>query len=245
VITRWQKDMHNKGWNALYLENHDNPRSISVFGDESIQCGKALALTLMTLEGTPFIYQGEEIGMTNFPFSSIDQVDATDSHHQYNELIADGFDKDTALRITTHWTRDHSRTPMQWSREGGFSGGKPWMPVNENTATRNVESELIDKDSLLNFYKELIKYRKNSDILIHGDYVLELKNAKDIWCFTRNFEGKTLLILTNLSEKEQIIDLPNRLINKQSNFVLGNVQARILQKRMKLQPFEAEIFELT
>ena len=164
VLSRWQKDLGSNGWNALYVENHDNPRIASILGDESPKSAKAIATMYMLLKGTPFIYQGQEIGMTNFAFESMEQVDAQDSHNLYRILLDSGSSPEEALRNVTHWTRDHSRTPLQW--EGGMFGGfselLPWMAVNSNTAHLNIADQEKDEQSVLSHYKQLIRLRKNA-----------------------------------------------------------------------------------
>lgn len=244
VLARWQKHLENDGWNALYIENHDNPRFNTILGNETAKSAKALAVMYLLLKGTPFIYQGQEIGMTNFPFTSIEQVDAKDMHRYYQSLLAEGLSESKALAITTRWARDNSRTPMQWdeSENAGFTTGTPWLAVNPNAATINVEAEGTT-DSVLAFYKQLIAYRKAEPIFTEGNFDLLLANDPDIFAYQRQFQGKTIVVLVNASEKTRRIELPKRLLAFQWELTLANGNPTKLAQRMTLAPYDAFVFE--
>jgi alpha-glucosidase len=244
TIARWQKDLSNQGWNALYIENHDNPRSVSVWGDNSPKSSKALATAYMLLRGTPFIYQGQEIGMTNYPFSSIEEVDAKDSHSQYNGLLEEGKSVEEALKITTHWTRDHSRTPMQWddSEGSGFTEGTPWLAINPNKAEINVKSEEQEKLSTLNYYKQLIHLRKTTSVLINGTFELLLSKHPQVFAYLRKDEEAEVFVLVNLSKDAVQIDLPTRVSSEKWQEVLTNDHTKKVEKRMSLSGFEAHVY---
>ena len=216
VLSRWQKDLGSNGWNALYVENHDNPRIASILGDESPKSAKAIATMYMLLKGTPFIYQGQEIGMTNFAFESMEQVDAQDSHNLYRILLESGSSPEEALRNVTHWTRDHSRTPLQW--EGGMFGGfselLPWMAVNSNAEHLNIAEQEKDEQSVLSHYKQLIRLRKNQPVFSDSTFELILKNHPQVFAYLRKSDTKQVLVLTNLSRKPCQIDLPTRVVQQ-------------------------------
>lgn len=204
VIMRWQEDMLARGWNALYLENHDNPRVIDVFGDGTDASAKALAVAYMLLRGTPFIYQGQEIGMTNFDYTDISQVDATDTIYLYQKKLAEGLTEKAALEAATQRSRDHSRTPMQWnsSQNAGFSTGKPWLTLNTNFTERNVAKAVADDTSIFNLYKFLIELRHDNQAISDGQISFLFKAHPTVFAYTRD----EFLILTNLSAEPTTID---------------------------------------
>ncbi|QEN04300.1 alpha-glucosidase [Thiospirochaeta perfilievii] len=205
-----QKLLDNSGWPALYFENHDQPRSINKYFPEksiSIYTKKLLAMLLFFQKGTPFIYQGQEIGMTNVKYDSIEKYKDIASVNQYNECILSGFTKNDALKVLWNRSRDNSRTPMQWSREinAGFSKIKPWIEINENYTYINVEDQLINSKSLLHFYRSLIKLRKSSeyrDLIIYGKFIPLLQNSQNLISFKREYKNKYLIFICNFSDKE-------------------------------------------
>lgn len=239
VFSRWQKDMQPMGWNALYTDNHDNPRSNSTFGNETRESATALATAYMLLRGTPFIYQGQELGMTNFPFESIEEVNATDSLAAYHDWLEKGLSPEEALRLTTHWTRDHSRTPMHWTDFGGFSTNRPWMKLNPNTDKINVALQEADPFSPFNYYKKLIALRKSLPVFLNGSYHIELAKHPNVWAYTRKLDSEEAYILTNLSDQPQTITLPNRWINEPVTVLLANYQDPQWGKTITLHSFEA------
>lgn len=241
VLSRWQKDMQPMGWNALYTDNHDNPRSNSIFGNETRESATALATAYMLLRGTPFIYQGQELGMTNFPFESIEEVNATDSLAAYQDWLDKGLSPEEALRLTTHWTRDHSRTPMHWTDFGGFSTNLPWMKLNPNTDKINVVLQEADPFSPFNYYKKLIALRKSLPVFLNGSYHIELAKHPKVWAYTRKLDSEEAYILTNLSDQPQTITLPNRWVNAPVTILLANYQEPSWGKTMILRPFEAVV----
>lgn len=244
VLARWQKHLEWSGWNALYVENHDNPRINSILGNETSQSAKAIALCYLLLKGTPFIYQGQELGMTNFPFTSIEQVDAKDSHNQYRLLLEAGVEPAQALKITTHWTRDHSRTPMQWNdaEHAGFTDGTPWLEVNPNYPKINQAKEAGAAFSVLNFYKELIAFRKAQDTFVTGSFDLVAKNDPEIFAYIRADQEQSFLIMVNLSEKQRVLTMKKAWLQQEYQFIFGNVTSKDFTKKMILAPFEAVVF---
>lgn len=252
VLARWQKHLEHAGWNALYVENHDNPRFNSVLGNETAKSAQAIGTAYMLLKGTPFVYQGQELGMTNYPFTGIDQVDAKDSHNHYRLLLEEGTDSLEALKLVTHWTRDHSRTPMQWSSavNAGFTTGQPWLAVNPNYPLINAAVEEADPDSALQFYRRLIAFRKAEPVFTTGSFDLVAAGDPDIFAYVRQTEEKALLVLVNLSQHLRVVTLPTRLIatgDQNYRYVFGNLSKqaanRSLTKQMRLAPYDAAVFE--
>ncbi|CCK19123.1 Alpha-glucosidase [Lactococcus raffinolactis 4877] len=197
TIMRWQEDLLAHGWNAPYLENHDQPRVIDVLGDGTEASAKALAVAYMLLRGTPFIYQGQEIGMTNFNYTNISQVDATDTIYLYNEKLAEGLSKTAALKAATVNSRDHSRTPMQWdaTENAGFTNGKPWLVINPNYLEKNVAAAQANPDSILNLYKFLIQLRHEYQDISEGNITFLFPEHPTALAYERG----EFLIVTNLS----------------------------------------------
>ncbi len=215
ALSRWQYALDGKGWNALYMENHDVPRSVSVFGSDNEEyraiSAKGLAMMYLFLQGTPFIYQGQEIGMTNMKFASINEIDALDSKHIYQDMLAQGIDRQTALDTISRTTRDNARTPMQWtdSEYGGFSETQPWLTVNPNTKEINVERQLQDPQSVLHFYRQLIQLRKENETLIYGGFTELISDHEQIYAYLRTTEKELFFILVNLSDRSADYQLPS------------------------------------
>ncbi|HDL7733127.1 alpha,alpha-phosphotrehalase [Yersinia enterocolitica] len=208
IFNQWQQGMHNRAWNALFWCNHDQPRIVSRFGDEGalrLPAAKMLAMVLHGMQGTPYIYQGEEIGMTNPNFSSIDQYRDVESLNMFAELSAKGRDADQLLAILATKSRDNGRTPMQWDRShnAGFSQGTPWIEPCSNYGEINVDAALADADSVFYAYQFLIALRKQHDVFTFGDYQDLCPQHPDLWCYLRSWQGKQLLVVANLSGEPQ------------------------------------------
>ncbi|EPC1628213.1 alpha,alpha-phosphotrehalase [Yersinia enterocolitica] len=204
IFNQWQQGMHNRAWNALFWCNHDQPRIVSRFGDEGalrLPAAKMLAMVLHGMQGTPYIYQGEEIGMTNPNFSSIDQYRDVESLNMFAALSAKGRDADELLAILATKSRDNGRTPMQWDRShnAGFSQGTPWIEPCSNYGEINVDAALADADSVFYAYQYLIALRKQHDVFTFGDYQDLCPQQPDLWCYLRSWQGKQLLVVANLS----------------------------------------------
>ena len=208
IFNQWQQGMHNRAWNALFWCNHDQPRIVSRFGDEGVlrlPAAKMLAMVLHGMQGTPYIYQGEEIGMINPNFSSIDQYRDVESLNMFAELSAKGRDADELLAILATKSRDNGRTPMQWDRSqnAGFSQGTPWIEPCANYGEINVDAALADADSVFYAYQYLIALRKQHDVFTFGDYQDLCPQHPDLWCYIRSWQGKQLLVVANLSTEPQ------------------------------------------
>ncbi|CNH91645.1 trehalose-6-phosphate hydrolase [Yersinia aldovae] len=208
IFNQWQQGMHNRAWNALFWCNHDQPRIVSRFGDEGVlrlPAAKMLAMVLHGMQGTPYIYQGEELGMTNPNFTSIDQYRDVESLNMFAELSAQGREPDELLAILAAKSRDNSRTPMQWNsrHNAGFSQGTPWIAPCSNYAEINVDSALADADSVFYAYQYLIALRKRHNVFTFGDYQDLCPQHPNLWCYLRHWQGKQLLVVANLSGEPQ------------------------------------------
>lgn len=207
ILTKWQKALEGNGWNALFIENHDIPRAVSRWGNDKEfwrESATAFALMYFMQQGTPFIYQGQEIGMTNVKFDSIDDYDDIQGINIYEEKLGQGLDIKEAMNCIGAISRDNARTPMQWnsSKNAGFTTNEPWIKINENYKEINVESQDKDEKSILSFYKKMIKTRKNNLALVYGVYDLILEDDENIYAYTRTLNGEKYVIIVNLSTKE-------------------------------------------
>ena len=227
-------------WYPIYFENHDKPRSVNNFfphGSDKILAAKALAIVLFGLRGTPFIYQGEEIGLTNTKFDSIDDYDDISSHGAYDLARADGLSDKEAMRFVHKFSRDNARTPMQWnsSKNAGFTSGKPWLPVHEDFKSCNVELEEKNPNSVLNFYRKLSAFRNSSEILLSGEYEELYHDNEEIFIFTRTLGKKKFIIAVNFTTHDA--KLPEKIFYGAKKF-LGNYA----DEKKYLRPTEAVIY---
>ena len=212
-LSKWQKGLDGVAWNSLYFCNHDQPRIVSRLGDESDAyrelSAKCIATCLHMMQGTPYIYQGEELGMTNTVFNSVDDFRDLESINAYRELVESGLytDEDMFPKIA-HKSRDNARTPMQWdaSENAGFTTGTPWIAVNPNYKKINVEDQLKREDSVFNYYKKLIRLRKENEIIVYGNYELLLPEDENIFAYVRTLDNQKLLVVCNFSKTEQKFD---------------------------------------
>ncbi|EOH95073.1 hypothetical protein UAW_02152 [Enterococcus haemoperoxidus ATCC BAA-382] len=246
-LNQWQTSLEEDGWNALYLENHDTPRSVSVYGDDSPEAAKALATVLLLLKGTPFIYQGQEVGMTNYPFSSIEELNAADTIHFYQTLLAQGTISTDALAIAVNWSRDHSRTPFQWedALHGGFSTTEPWLKVNENYRMINAAQKDLKTSSIFHHYQALIRLRKQTDALIYGKFQLLLPEHPTVFCYTRTTQTESWLILVQLGRKQTTVSFPDSWDYSKWEEIVTTVDAKPLEQLMCLSDYEAHIYRKT
>ena len=212
ALARWQTELGTEGWNSLFWENHDLPRVISRWGNDQEYreaSGKFFAIILHLLKGTPYIYQGEEIGMTNAPVTDISQVADIESINLYHERLAQGYTKEAILESINRKGRDNARTPMQWddSPNAGFTTGTPWLAVNPNYREINVAQALADENSLFYTYQKLIQLRKDHPLVVWGDFEL-LDTAPELFAYVRRYEGQTWLVVGNFSNDNLAVDLP-------------------------------------
>ena len=215
VMSDWQTELDGKAWNSLYLSNHDQPRSISRFGDDSpeyrVVCAKMLATCLHMMQGTPYVYQGEELGMTNMPFADISEVRDIDSINAYHEMSEAGLiSKEDMMRFIRLKGRDNARTPMQWddSENAGFTTGTPWIGVNPNYRTINAKAALADADSVFHYYQKLIALRKEQPILVYGHYTLLEPDHESLYVYTRTLEEQKMLVICNFTKEEVSYEIP-------------------------------------
>lgn len=209
LFRHWQQGMHNRAWNALFWCNHDQPRIVSRFGDEGTYretSAKMLAMVLHGMQGTPYVYQGEEIGMTNPHFTKITDYRDVESHNMFAANRRDGVEAEALLAILAQKSRDNSRTPMQWnaSPNAGFTDGEPWIGLCDNAAEINVQAALADPKSVFYTYQALIALRKTEPVLIFGDYEDLLPDHPALWCYQRTWQGQTLRVMANLSGECQV-----------------------------------------
>ena len=207
ALTTSQEATATNGWYPIYFENHDQARSISQFlpdANDKVAAGKLLGTVLMTLRGTPFLYEGEELGYTNVAWKSIDDYDDVSSHNQYKQALAAGKTEEEALAAVHAHSRDNARTPMQWdaSKNAGFSSGKPWLPVHDDYKTCNVEKQLADANSVLMWYKLLAKLREEQPLLVAGDYAELMADSEEVYAYERTHNGERLVVLANFVERE-------------------------------------------
>ncbi|MDK9865374.1 MAG: glycoside hydrolase family 13 protein [Staphylococcus equorum] len=246
VLNRWQKKLEDVGWNALFIENHDQPRRVSTWGDDErfwYESATSHAVVYFLQQGTPFIYQGQEIGMTNYPFESVETFNDVAVVNEYNIVKAQGGDLTELLNKHKMENRDNSRTPMQWTNaiNGGFSEHEPWFPVNPNYTEINVSSQLQDSDSILNFYKSLIQVKKSHDIFTYGTFNLIDAENDRVFAYIRELEGERVLVVGNLTDKSASLEF-NETINE-NNIKLHNYKDNKLNLTA-LRPFEAFVIAL-
>ncbi|WP_037034540.1 alpha-glucosidase [Rahnella sp. WP5] len=245
IFTRWQTLLENKGWNALYVENHDLPRVVSGWGDAENyhrESATAIAAMYFLMKGTPFIYQGQELGMTNTHFASLDDFDDVAARKRANEMRRQGMEESDILAILSRTGRDNSRTPMQWdhSIHGGFSSVTPWFPANSNYREINVAQQREDKHSVLNFYRALIRLRRQMPALIEGNYQLLLPSHPHIYAYLRTLENQQILVIGNFSACPQEVD-SQQLALEDAQLLLGNYQEE--GALHILRPYETRIYQ--
>ena len=243
LFSHWQQGMHNRAWNALFWCNHDQPRIVSRFGDEGeyrLPAAKMLAMVLHGMQGTPYVYQGEEIGMTNPHFTQITDYRDVESHNMFAERLAQGQDAQTLLAILASKSRDNSRTPMQWNGEahGGFTTGTPWIALCDNYEAINVDTALNDPNSVFYTYQQLIALRKTTPILTWGDYQDLLPDHPSLWCYRRQWQGQTLLVVANLSAELQHWQ-PDAPHGDWTALISNYDEVASAPSEMTLRPFEA------
>ena len=252
TFTRWQRGLAGDGWNALYLNNHDQPRMVSRFGDEEyrVTSAKLLGTLLHTLRGTPFVYQGEEIGMTNVPFETAGQFADVETLRYVERMLdrddVEGFaDISEAVR---YGSRDNARTPMQWSDDpnGGFTTGEPWLAVNPNYPEVNVEDALADPNSVWHYYRRLCDLRDEHDVLVYGDYDLVAPEHPQIYSYLRRLGDERALVVLNFFDDEPRFDLPGSIEYGEADLLLANydVDRPAPPDEFELRPYEARVYRL-
>ncbi|MEI0495544.1 alpha,alpha-phosphotrehalase [Brachyspira intermedia] len=246
ILFSWQEGMqNNNAWSALFWCNHDQPRIVSRFGDDKKyhkESSKMLATVMHCLRGTPYIYQGEEIGMTNAYFNNINKYKDVESINYFNILKNNGIEEKEIYKILQSRSRDNSRTPMQWNdkENAGFSNAKPWIEVISNYKDINAENNINDENSIFNHYKKLIKLRKDYKVISEGKTIPILKDDKNVFAFMREYNNEKLLVINNFYGNECTINLSNIDFDiKSSKFLLSNYDKAVLDNILKLKPYES------
>ncbi|MFL2117585.1 alpha,alpha-phosphotrehalase [Marinilactibacillus psychrotolerans] len=249
LLDEWQRGMdEGDGWNAVFWNNHDQPRANSRFGDVEnypIETATMLAQTIHLLRGTPYIYQGEEIGMTNPNYDQIEDYVDIETHNAYKELKDKGLAENEIMEIIQEKSRDNSRTPMQWNTDenAGFSSGEPWLNVPKNYTELNTENELISK-KIRDYYKELIQLRKEYLIIQEGSYEPFELGHQSVFGYIREYEQQKLLVLNHFYADEAIVKIPKALLDMEASYLIGNKKERILEETFTMQPYETVAFLL-
>lgn len=247
ILSRWQTGLEGKAWNSLFLSNHDQPRSVSWFGNDSEQyreiSAKMLGTCLHMMQGTPYVYQGEELGMCNAYFDQLEDYRDIESLNAYKELTETcGVSHEEMMGYLKRISRDNARTPMQWddSANAGFTTGTPWIKVNSNYPKVNAKQEVSDPDSVFSYYKKLIRLRHENEIIVYGDYELLAPEDEALFIYTRMLGTQRLMVLCNFTEKE--VSIPAEVteqIPADAKLLIGNYSK---QKEKVLQAYEARVY---
>ncbi|GIP40205.1 alpha-glucosidase [Paenibacillus sp. J31TS4] len=251
VLSRWQTTLHGRGWNANYLGNHDQPRPVSRFGNDTVyrvESAKLLATLLFTLEGTPYLYQGEEIGMTNARFPSIHDYRDIETLNYYEQAKLQGMSEQQILEAVWRKSRDNARTPMQWdaSASAGFTTGVPWIKLHPNHEDINVTQALQDPNSILHYYRALIRLRNENKVLVYGDYKLLLPLDPQLYVYTRTLGEEKVLVLLNFSGHEASFAWPEDLQEQTKELMLANYKGESDEdgQTLPLRPYEARLYRI-
>jgi alpha-glucosidase len=249
VLTRWQKGLENKGWNALFIENHDKARVVSTWGNDKEywrESATSFGAMYFLMQGTPFIYQGQEIGMTNVQFDSIDDYDDVSAKNMYRLKRAEGVPHEEIMEIIWASGRDNSRTPMQWSENtnAGFTTGSPWLKVNPNYSKINVANQLQDPGSILNFYKKMVQLKKSNEVFTYGTYELLLAEDPQVYVYSRTLVKEKVIVISNLTKKPAEIELDAAC--KYENLLLNNyhVESHSSSNTLPLKPYETRVYSI-
>lgn len=248
VLNRWQTYLEGKAWNSLYWSNHDQPRIVSRLGNDTEAyrelSAKMLATCLHMMKGTPYIYQGEELGMTNVPFASMDEFRDIESINAYREYTENGIiAPEDMMKYLNYKSRDNARTPMQWSDEenGGFTKGTPWIKINPNYTTINAREQMEREDSVFHYYQKLISLRKKEPVIVYGTFALLMPEDEDIFMYTRTYEQEKLLVICNFSQKERELKIPEEW--ERGTILLGNYKDAAVGRKMCLRDYEAIVIK--
>ena len=257
IMDKWQTKLHSRGWNSLYFNNHDQPRQVSKFGNDTkyrTESAKMLATYLHTLEGTPYIYQGEELGMTNVYFKHLSQYKDLEILNKWEEIKRTGTLTEEELLKGVHINgRDNARTPMQWdaSRHAGFTTGEPWIEVNPNYTEINAEEAIKDQNSVFYYYKKLLAMRKENPIMAYGEYELILKDHEQIYAYTKVLNEEKWLVILNFSDQQVLFEKPLDLKVRKQELILSNyTKSNDTEdnheglEKIILKPYEARVYAI-
>lgn len=250
TLSKWQNELYGKAWNSLYWCNHDQPRIVSRLGNDSDKyreiSAKMLATCLHMMQGTPYIYQGEELGMTNVPFQSLDDFRDIESINAYHEYTQSGqIAPEDMMRYLHYKSRDNARTPMQWNNtaNAGFTTGTPWIMVNPNYPKINAKEQVERPDSIFHYYQKLIKLRKAHEIIVYGSYQLLLPDDPNLYVYTRELAEEKLLVICNFTDTRQSFTFPSDWNSDQMHCLIANYPERVPEKQMLLNPYEALVYQ--
>ena len=252
VTTRWQKGLESAGWNSMYLMNHDQPRAVSRFGDDKefrVESAKMLATFTLMLQGTPYIYQGEEIGMTNVAFESIEDYRDVETLNWYRERVElHGAEPQALLKVIHTKSRDNARTPFQWddSPNAGFTSGMPWIKVNPNHMSINARNALADPNSIFYYYKKLFQLRRQNPAVVYGMYDLLLEDDEKIYAFTRTLDDDRILVILNFTRDGTVFALPENISYARADLLVANYDVNPAEdiRSFSLRPYEARVYHL-
>ncbi len=248
VLSKWQTSLGEEGWNSLFWNNHDLPRIVSRWGNDKeyrVESAKMLGTLLHGMKGTPYIYQGEELGMTNIRLENIEDYNDIESINMYKDRIKKGYSHEEIMNSIYKKGRDNGRTPMQWddSENAGFTTGKPWLSINENYKEINAKKSLEDKNSVFYHYKKLIEIRKSNETIIYGDYKLLCEDDKNIFAYIRELNGDKILVVCNFYEKEVEFKYDKEF--KNAEILLSNyTDSSLAIDKLKLRPYEAIMYRV-
>lgn len=244
ILSRWQMDLYGKAWNSLFLDNHDQPRAVSRFGDDRPQyreaSAKMLATCLHMMQGSPYVYQGEELGMTNYPFQKPEDFRDIESVNAYKEWCESGLVSHEDFWPCLVWrSRDNARTPMQWddTEQAGFTSGTPWISVNPNYKEINAKAETKDPDSVFHYYKKLIALRKQAPIMVYGKYEPLFEESEDWFVYTRTLENEKLLVVCSFTDQETTFTIPEEFAG--AELLIANMENEYGKGAVTLRPYEA------
>lgn len=249
ILSKWQNELFGKAWNSLFWDNHDQPRAVSRFGDDGseyrVVSAKMLATCLHMMHGTPYIYQGEELGMTNYPFESPADFKDIESVHAYEEWCESGrVSHELFWPCITAVSRDNARTPIQWddTENAGFSTGTPWMPVNPNYREINARAAIADPESVFHYYQKLIALRKQHPVIVYGNYQLLLEDSEELFVYIRKYEGEKLLVVCSFTDKKVEFEIPKEFQGAQC--LIANYENSYDSEKMMLKPYEAFVLRV-
>ena len=249
TFKKWQVELYEEGWNSLFGNNHDLPRMVSRWGNDKefrVESAKMLATMLHMQKGTPYIYQGEEIGMTNIRLNSIKDYNDIETLNVYKARRALGYSEQDVMNSIYAKSRDNGRTPMQWSKEknAGFTEGKAWLHINDNYRYINVEDSINDENSILNYYKKLIKLRRENDVIKYGTFELILDNHKEVFAYIRKYKNIELLVICNFYSNNIEIELPNEYSEYSYETLLTNyTDSAKFSNVISLRPYETIVYK--
>lgn len=249
-MVQWQDKLHEHGWNSLYWNNHDQPRTVSRFGNDSEEfrekSAKMLATVLHFQQGTPFIFQGEEIGMTNANFNKIEEYRDLESHNMYQKFSDMGLPEEKVLTFLKYKSRDNARTPMQWHNtvNGGFSSYEPWISTNKNYSQINVASDLANSESIFYYYQKLIRLRKELPVMVDGEFTPVQMEDSAVFAYTRALNNEKLLIVGSFSDKRIRFELPTEFLDD-PEIIMNNYDKAVQQNGvLYLRPYEAVVYRI-